>query len=67
MLAFSDERHLRAHEFLVREAELLDQRRYREWLELLTDDIVYRMPVRVTAAECPSEQGRRRSIRRRCT
>ena len=35
--------------FLVREAALLDERRHREWLDLLTDDIVYRMPVRVTA------------------
>ena len=30
------------------EAFLLDNRRYEEWLDLLTDDIVYRMPVRVT-------------------
>jgi 3-phenylpropionate/cinnamic acid dioxygenase small subunit len=50
MLPFSDERHLRAHEFLVHEAEVLDGRRYREWLDMLTDDVVYRMPVRVTAA-----------------
>jgi 3-phenylpropionate/cinnamic acid dioxygenase small subunit len=50
MLPFSDERHLRAFEFAVREAELLDERRYRDWLDMLTDDIVYRMPVRVTAA-----------------
>jgi 3-phenylpropionate/cinnamic acid dioxygenase small subunit len=50
MLPFSDERHMRVDEFMVREAELLDNRRYRDWLALLTDDIVYRMPVRVTAA-----------------
>ena len=50
MLPFSDERHLRAYEFAVREAELLDNRRYRDWLDLLTEDVVYRMPVRVTAA-----------------
>jgi phthalate 3,4-dioxygenase beta subunit len=50
MLSFADERHLRAFEFAVREAELLDARRYRDWLDLLTEDIVYRMPVRVTAA-----------------
>jgi phthalate 3,4-dioxygenase beta subunit len=50
MLPFADPRHLRAFEFAVREAELLDNRRYREWLDLLTDDVVYRMPVRVTAA-----------------
>lgn len=35
-------------EFLYHEAYLLDHHRYLEWLDLLTDDIVYRMPVRVT-------------------
>jgi phthalate 3,4-dioxygenase subunit beta len=50
MLAFSDERHQRVHQWLVEEAELLDNRRYREWLERMTDDVVYRMPVRVTTA-----------------
>jgi phthalate 3,4-dioxygenase beta subunit len=50
MLPFSDERHLRSYEFLVREAELLDNRRYRAWLDLLTEDVIYRMPVRVTTA-----------------
>lgn len=34
--------------FLIREAELLDERRWEEWLEILTDDVSYRMPVRVT-------------------
>jgi len=33
---------------LNQEARLLDNRNYKDWLELLTDDIVYRMPVRVT-------------------
>jgi 3-phenylpropionate/cinnamic acid dioxygenase small subunit len=33
-------------EFLYREAELLDERRYEEWLELLTDDVHYFMPMR---------------------
>jgi 3-phenylpropionate/cinnamic acid dioxygenase small subunit len=32
------------------EAELLDQRRYRDWLAVLTEDISYRMPVQVTTA-----------------
>jgi 3-phenylpropionate/cinnamic acid dioxygenase small subunit len=31
------------------EAELLDGRRFREWLSLLADDVRYRMPVTVTA------------------
>ncbi|MEH7547485.1 3-phenylpropionate/cinnamic acid dioxygenase subunit beta [Neobacillus vireti] len=34
--------------FLNQEANLLDDRKFGEWIELLTDDIVYRMPVRVT-------------------
>ncbi len=35
-------------EFLYREAALLDKGRFREWLDLLTEDIDYRMPVRTT-------------------
>ncbi|WP_134704218.1 3-phenylpropionate/cinnamic acid dioxygenase subunit beta [Ammoniphilus sp. YIM 78166] len=34
--------------FLYQEAYLLDHRQYEEWLDLLSDDIVYRMPLRVT-------------------
>nr|WP_242670160.1 3-phenylpropionate/cinnamic acid dioxygenase subunit beta [Mycobacterium decipiens] len=49
-LLFNDDRHLQAHKFLVDEAYLLDAQRYREWLDLLTDDIHYLMPVRVTTA-----------------
>ncbi len=33
-------------QFLYREARLLDNRSFREWLELLTDDLRYWMPVR---------------------
>jgi 3-phenylpropionate/cinnamic acid dioxygenase small subunit len=33
-------------QFLYREAELLDERRYEEWLALLTDDVHYLMPLR---------------------
>lgn len=32
-------------QFLYREARLLDERNFREWLELLTEDIRYWMPV----------------------
>ena len=40
---------LRAVEqFLYREARLLDERRFHDWLELLTDDIRYWMPVRTS-------------------
>jgi phthalate 3,4-dioxygenase beta subunit len=49
-LPFNDERHLVAHQWLVDEAWLLDAQAYEEWLELLTDDIHYLMPVRVTTA-----------------
>ena len=33
-------------EFLYQEADLLDQRRFREWLDLLAEDLVYFMPIR---------------------
>jgi 3-phenylpropionate/cinnamic acid dioxygenase small subunit len=33
-------------EFLYREAEILDERRYEEWLDLLAEDIRYWMPLR---------------------
>jgi 3-phenylpropionate/cinnamic acid dioxygenase small subunit len=36
--------------FLNREAYLLDNRRYREWLDLLADDLVYFMPMRRNVA-----------------
>lgn len=35
---------------LYREAELLDERRYEEWLELFTDDVQYWMPMRRNVA-----------------
>lgn len=35
-------------EFLYREALALDERRFRDWLDLLADDITYEVPVRVT-------------------
>jgi len=49
-LPFSDERHLQAHQFLVDEAYLLDGQDYPTWLSLLTEDIRYLVPVRVTTA-----------------
>ena len=49
-LPFSDERHLQAHQWLVDEAYILDAQHYDDWLALLTDDIHYIMPVRVTTA-----------------
>jgi phthalate 3,4-dioxygenase subunit beta len=49
-LPFDDVRHLQAHQFLVDEAYLLDAQDYDAWLDTLTDDIHYVMPVRVTTA-----------------
>ena len=49
-LAFNDERHLLAHRWLVDETYLLDAQAYTEWLDTLTEDIHYLMPVRVTTA-----------------
>lgn len=43
-------------EFLYREAELLDEGRYQEWLSLTTEDILYQVPVRLTR-ERPPEGG----------
>ena len=33
-------------DFYYHEADLLDERRFRDWLELLTEDITYFMPIR---------------------
>ena len=35
-------------QFLYREARLLDERRFHDWLELFTDDLRYWMPVRTS-------------------
>ncbi|WP_243095600.1 aromatic-ring-hydroxylating dioxygenase subunit beta [Thermus thalpophilus] len=40
-------------DFLHHEAELLDEGRYRDWLELVTDDIVYQVPIRMTRERSP--------------
>lgn len=49
-LPFNDIRHHQAHQFLVDEAYLLDAQQYEAWLDTMTDDIHYVMPVRVTTA-----------------
>jgi len=44
-----DERTLRrVAAFLYHEAELLDRGHFEDWLAVLTDDVRYRMPIRVT-------------------
>src|SRR5437773_7488698 len=42
-------------DFLYLEAELLDERRLREWLELFTDDLLYWMPVRHNPVDRPED------------
>ena len=41
-----DELIREVEQFMYREARMLDNRQFHEWLELLTDDIRYWMPVR---------------------
>jgi 3-phenylpropionate/cinnamic acid dioxygenase small subunit len=50
----NDVRH-QVEDFFYLEAELLDERKLREWLELLTDDVRYWMPIRHNPAERPDE------------
>ncbi|GAB7055579.1 MULTISPECIES: aromatic-ring-hydroxylating dioxygenase subunit beta [Paenibacillus] len=45
------ETYFRVTHFYTREASILDRRLFNEWLDLLADDIVYRMPVRITREE----------------
>ena len=42
----NNELRQKIEDFLYLEAELLDERRLREWLELFTDDLRYWMPIR---------------------
>ncbi len=49
-LAFDDARHLLAHKWLVDETYTLDHQDYETWLDSLSEDIHYFMPIRVTTA-----------------
>lgn len=49
-IPFDDPRHLEASRFLVDEAYVLDAQEYDVWLSMLTDDVRYVMPVRVSTA-----------------
>jgi biphenyl 2,3-dioxygenase beta subunit len=42
-------------DFLYFEAELLDDRKLREWLDLFTDDVRYWMPIRHNTLERPDD------------
>jgi 3-phenylpropionate/cinnamic acid dioxygenase small subunit len=48
MIPLTDQIEREVTHFLLKAAELLDDRRYEEWLGLLTEDIRYTVPVRVT-------------------
>jgi len=50
----SELRH-RIEDFLYLEAELLDDRKLRDWLDLLTDDVRYWMPIRHNTLERPDD------------
>jgi 3-phenylpropionate/cinnamic acid dioxygenase small subunit len=44
----AEELRVQIRDFLLLEAELLDDGRFREWLELLAPEVDYHMPVRTT-------------------
>ncbi len=48
----------RIEDFLYLEAELLDDRKLREWLDLLTDDVRYWMPIRYNPLDRPPSRTR---------
>ena len=54
-LPYSSGDHQLAHQFLVEEAHLLDTMQFEAWFDLLTDDVIYCMPVRVTAVMAVDE------------
>lgn len=43
-------------DFLTREAELLDNREFEEWLGILTEDVHYDMPIRVTRGSAEASE-----------
>ena len=46
---------LQIEDFYYYEAELLDDRKLRQWLELFTDDVFYWMPIRHNTQERPDD------------
>jgi len=47
--------HRQIEDFLYLEAELLDDRKLREWFELLADDVRYWMPIRHNTFDRPAD------------
>lgn len=50
-IPLADPRSMEVVEFLYHEAELLDSGRFSEWLELMAEDVTYRLPVRTNQAQ----------------
>lgn len=49
-------------DFLYREAQLLDTGRFSDWLGLMADDLIYRMPVRVNRGRKTRSEGAKTEI-----
>lgn len=47
----------RVCEFLAKESHLIDERRFDEWLEMMTDDIEYKVPIREIRERTQDEFG----------
>lgn len=56
MSGITPELHREIEQFLVDEADLLDTHRQAEWLDLLHDDFIYRMPVPIAREEPSQDQ-----------
>jgi 3-phenylpropionate/cinnamic acid dioxygenase small subunit len=50
-IPYTDEGHQRAAQWLTEEAYLLGKQFYVQWVERMTEDVRYKMPVRVTTAK----------------
>ena len=46
-ISLNDSRYAEILDFLYREAELMDEGHFSNWLELMTEDLSYHMPLRV--------------------
>ena len=55
-MGISHELQYEIEQFLYHEAALLDERRFNEWLDLLTEDFIYQMPVRLTREAGQTEE-----------
>lgn len=49
------ELHVCAQEFLAWEAKLLDERRFEEWYQLLDDNLLYEVPLKIARQEMNEE------------